>query len=71
MASVGGIPAQSPEFESPDGLATFLWNNHVAKDHPHAAITLSSTGTEKLYASRSLRGQHEPLNKKRGVTIKI
>ena len=24
---VGGIPAQSPEFESPDGLATFLWNN--------------------------------------------
>ena len=37
----------------------------------HMLPIISSTGTAKLYASRSFLGQHEPLNKKRGVTSKI
>ena len=46
VANVVGLPTQSPEFEPWHELATFLWKNRrVAKDHPHAAITLSSTGT--------------------------
>ena len=46
MTSVGVIPAQSPELKCCNKLATFLWKNcQVAKDHPHAAIILSSTGT--------------------------
>ena len=32
----------------------------------HMLPTISSTGT----ATRSFRGQHEPLNKKRGITLK-
>ena len=39
VVSVRAWRAQSPEFESRHGLATFLWKNRrVAKDHPHAAI---------------------------------
>ena len=46
MASVGGI-AMSPKSESRHELATFLWKNRqVAKDHPYAAITLSSMGLQ-------------------------
>ena len=57
VASVGDIPAQSPEFEYPDQLATLIWNScRVAKNHPHADITLSSTQFAKLYALRSFRG---------------
>ena len=43
VASVGGISAQSPEFESHNELATSLKNCRMAKDHPNAAITLSLT----------------------------
>ena len=35
----------------------------------HMLPTISSIGTATLYASRSFRGQHEPLNKKQGVTL--
>ena len=62
VASVWGIPAQSPKFESPNGLATFIWNNR------HNTIL---DGTGKFFASRSFRWQHVPLNKKCGVTVKI
>ena len=46
VTSVRGIPAQSPKLKSRDELTTFLWKNcRVVKDHPRAAITLSSIGT--------------------------
>ena len=37
----------------------------------HMLSTLSSPGTATLHATRSFRGQYEPLNKERGVTLKI
>ena len=47
ITSVGRTKTQSPEFKPRHVLATFLWKNRqVAKDHPHAAITLSSMGLQ-------------------------
>ena len=72
LPSVGVIPTQSPELESPEGLATLLWNNHrVVKDHPHAAITLSSTGLQSYMHQGASAGSMNLSTRKRGVTIKI
>ena len=71
VASVEGIPTQSPEFKPWYERAILIWKKPPSSQRsPTCCHKTILDGTTKLHAASWFRGQHEPLNKKRGVTLK-